>query len=224
MSELRYEIKFTCPEPLLRQARSWLRLHPAGFGIPYPPRWVNSLYFDTPGLLSYQDNLSGSGPRQKLRLRWYGDLTPTIERPVLELKLRDNLLGRKERQPLPGALRLDQPFALLMAALLEAVPSGWQRRLQSAAQPTVITRYRRDYYQSADGRLRATLDYRIAVYDQRLAPCPNLTRCVPPLDLLVIELKAAPDHFELLQEAANAMPLRRARSSKYASGLFRAAL
>ncbi len=222
MSELRYEIKFTCPEPLLPQVRSWLRLHPAGFRIAYPPRWVNSLYFDTPGLLSYQDNLSGSGPRQKLRLRWYGDLALCAQRPVLELKLKDNLLGDKERQPLLGPVCFDQPFAQLVASLLKAAPPRWQLRLQSAGQPALITRYQRDYYRSAEGHLRATLDYQVVVYDQRLGVRPNLTRLVPPLGLLIVELKAGPDHFEALQEAANALPLRRSRNSKYAGGLFTA--
>lgn len=222
MSELRYEIKFTCPDPLLPQARSWLRLHPAGFRIAYPPRWVNSLYFDTPGLLSFQDNLLGSSHRQKLRLRWYGDLSPCVERPVLELKRKDNLLGDKERQPLPGAICFDQPFAGLTAQLGAALPPRWQVRLQSARQPALITRYRRDYYESAEGDLRATLDYEMGAYDQRLALRPNLTRPLPPLGLLIVELKAGPDRFEALQEAANALPLRRSRSSKYTSGLFTA--
>lgn len=222
MSELRYEIKFIGPEPLLPQARSWLRLHPSGFRTTYPPRWVNSLYFDTPDLLSYQANLSGSNPRQKLRLRWYGDLATCVERPVLELKLKDNLLGDKERQPLPGTVCFDQPFTQLTASLQEAVPARWQVRLQNVGQPALITRYHRDYYESAEGHLRATLDYQIATYDQRLASRPNLTRREPPRGLLVVELKAGPDHFEALQEAANAVPLRRSRSSKYAGGLFTA--
>lgn len=221
MSELRYEIKFTCSESLLSQARSWLRLHPAGFRTTYPPRWVNSLYFDTPDLLSYQNNMIGSTPRQKLRLRWYGDIAPSVERPVLELKLKDNLIGDKERQSLPGAVHLDRPFARLTSDIVRMTPPRWQVRLQSAGQPVLITRYCRDYYQSAEGHLRATLDYRVVIYDQRLSSRPNLTRLMPPQGQVIIELKAAPDHFEALQEAANALPLRRSRSSKYAGGLFR---
>jgi hypothetical protein len=222
MSELRYEIKFTCPEPLLPQVRSWIRLHPAGFRSTYPPRWVNSLYFDTPDLLSYQDNLRGSSSRQKLRLRWYGDLACCVERAVLELKLKDNLIGDKKRQPLAGPVHFDQPFARLLESLLKAAPPRWKVRLQSAGQPVLITRYQRDYYQSAEGHLRATLDYHIVTYDQRLTPRPNLTRSAPPRGLLVVELKAGPDHFEALQEAASALPLRRSRNSKYAGSLFTA--
>lgn len=222
MSDLRYEIKFTSPEPLLPQVRSWIRLHAAGFRIAYPTRWVNSLYFDTPGFHSYQDNLSGSSPRQKLRLRWYGDLARRVERPVLELKLKDNLLGDKERQPVLLTVNFDQPFAQFTASLLKVVPPRWQMRLQTTGQPTLVTRYQRDYYQSAEGHLRATLDYQVAIYDQRLAYRPNLNRMIPPRGLLIVELKAGPDHFESLQEAANALPLRRSRNSKYAGGLFTA--
>ena len=77
--DLRYEIKLVCSPHLLAQARSWIRLHPAGFVVAYPPRCVNSLYLDTPHLSSLNDNLGGVSYRRKLRLRWY-DARP-IGRP-----------------------------------------------------------------------------------------------------------------------------------------------
>jgi hypothetical protein len=222
MSKQRYEIKFTCAASLLPQARSWLRLHPAGFRIAYPPRWVNSLYFDTAGLASYQDNIVGVSERQKLRLRWYGTLGPQIEQGMLELKRKENLLGDKLQRPLTEALDLQQPFRELQKTLAAMVQPVWRQRLQTANQPTLLTRYRRDYLEAAEGHLRATIDYQVERYDQRLSLRPNLSRLLPPSDILIIELKAGPEHFAALQEAANALPVRRSRSSKYAGGLFTA--
>jgi hypothetical protein len=53
---LRYELKLVCEAPYLAQARSWLRLHPEGFRVAFPPRMVNSLYLDTPHLNSFNAN------------------------------------------------------------------------------------------------------------------------------------------------------------------------
>ena len=55
----RYELKLVCDARYLDQARSWMRLHPAGLRVAYPPRRVNSLYFDTPGLGGLETNLQG---------------------------------------------------------------------------------------------------------------------------------------------------------------------
>ena len=93
---LRYELKLVCEPHRLAQARSWIRLHPARFVVAYPPRRVNSLYLDTPDLSSLGENLAGVSDRQKLRLRWYGDSVRAIE-PLLELKQKRNLLGRKKQ-------------------------------------------------------------------------------------------------------------------------------
>ena len=71
--ELRYELKLVCGGHHLAQARSWIRLHRAGLVTAYPPRRVNSLYLDTPGLGGLRDNLDGLAQRTKVRWRWYGE-------------------------------------------------------------------------------------------------------------------------------------------------------
>ena len=71
-----------------------LKVHPAGFTEPYPPRQVNSVYFDTHDYGAYAENLLGSSPRRKVRLRWYGDRGDPAA-AHLEVKCRRNRLGRK---------------------------------------------------------------------------------------------------------------------------------
>lgn len=39
----------------------------------FPPRYVNSIYFDTPDLRSYEQGVEGDFSREKLRLRWYSE-------------------------------------------------------------------------------------------------------------------------------------------------------
>ena len=215
---LRYELKLVCDPHRLAPARSWIRLHPAGFVVAYPPRRVNSLYLDTPHLSSFDDNLAGVSERQKLRLRWYGEDVRGIE-PVLELKQKRDLLGRKKQVRLPCKLDLTCSWRQIIKIVQTCAGPEWRVLLQAADQPTLFNHYQREYYATSDGALRATLDYACAAYDQRLSLRPNLRVLLPITDRVVIEIKAAPEHAERLQEAVAQFPVPRTRNSKYTGGL-----
>jgi hypothetical protein len=215
---LRYELKLVCNPHRLAQARSWVRLHPAGFVVAYPPRRVNSLYFDTPHLSSFDENLMGVSARQKLRLRWYGEDVRGIE-PVLELKQKRDLLGRKKQVRLSCKLDLTCSWREILGAVRACVEPEWRVLLQTADQPVLFNRYQREYYATPDGALRVTLDYACAAYDQRLSLRPNLRVQFPVADRVVIELKAAPEQADRLQEAVAQFPAMRTRNSKYAGSL-----
>jgi len=217
-SSPRYELKLNVAEQMLDQARGWLRLHPAAFRATFPPRPVNNLYFDSTDLDSWQANLSGISRRQKVRLRWYGPQTPTTSQPVLELKAKENLLGYKKQETLDCTLDWSRPFADLLRTMRAAADPDWFPWLNSAVQPVLINHYRREYYATPDGLLRATLDYRLTAFDQRLSPRPNFTRRSPLESLLIIELKAAPEQSGDLQAAMGHFPLPRRRHSKYVTG------
>jgi hypothetical protein len=215
---MRYELKLVCAPHRLAQARSWIRLHPAGFGVAYPPRRVNSLYFDTPHLSSFGENLAGVSERQKLRLRWYGEDVKDIA-PVLELKQKRNLLGRKKQARLPCRLDLASTWREILATVRACTEPEWRVLLQTMGQPTLLNHYQREYYATPDGALRVTLDYACAAYDQRLSLRPNLRVSLPVADRVVIEIKAALEQAERLQEAAAQFPALRTRNSKYAGSL-----
>jgi hypothetical protein len=215
---LRYELKLVCDPHRLAQARSWIRLHPAGFVVAYPPRRVNSLYLDTPHLSSFDENLTGVSERQKLRLRWYGESVREIE-AVLELKQKRNLLGQKKRVQLSCKLDLTSPWREILGAVRACVESDWRVLLQTADQPTLFNHYQREYYAAPDGALRVTLDYACAAYDQRLSLRPNMRVPLPVADRVVIEIKAAVEQAEQLQEAVAQFPALRTRNSKYVGSL-----
>jgi hypothetical protein len=226
-SELRYEIKLVCEPHRLAQARSWIRLHPAGFLVAYPPRQVNSLYLDTLHLRSLTDNLEGLSARRKLRMRWYGDrmtyVPPVMDiQPVLELKEKRNLLGRKKRCVLPCALDLTLPWTQVLEMVRANVGPEWQVMLQTVDQPTLLTHYQREYYVTPDGAIRVTLDFAQVAYDQRLAPRPNLRVRLPIADTVVIEIKTAQEHAGQLHQVAACFPALRSRHSKYTRGLLTA--
>lgn len=219
VAEKRYELKLVCAAAYLPQARLWLRRHPAAFRQAYPPRTVHNLYFDSPDLQSLRANLAGVSRRKKVRLRWYGCPGDRISNPVLEVKRKENMVGDKVRYRLPPTLDLSQPYADLRRVITAALPAAVLPLWTAVSQPTLLNRYQRDYLVSPDGVLRATLDYDLVAYDQRLAMRPNRRRPLPLTPLIVIEVKAPPDAGDRLRDAMRHFPLPRSRNSKYASGV-----
>ena len=216
--DLRYEIKMVCDRPWLAQARSWIRLHPAGFRVAYPPRFVSNLYLDTPHLSSLNENLEGLSARQKLRLRWYGTEVTDVE-ALLELKQKRNLLGSKRQCLLPCRLDLRLPWAETLSVVRASVPLEWRILLQAADRPTVLNRYLREYYVTPDGGVRVTLDSDQVACDQRLVPRPAAGVRLPIADTVVLEVKASAEHAERVEEVVAQFPLPRSRNSKYVRSL-----
>lgn len=219
-SNLRYELKLASDNLSPAQARTWLRLHPEGFQVAYPTREINNLYLDTFDLKNFNDNLTGLSARQKLRLRWYGVLEGSlVVNPVLELKLKENMLGEKKRQQLAMVLDMTRPYAEILKGIRSHVDQQWRSRLLAFTRPALINRYRREYYVSPDGAVRATIDYDLISYDQRIGSRPNLDRRLPLPAQVVIEVKSAPEHYQRLQRVMGYFPIPRTRSSKYVSGV-----
>ncbi len=218
-ADLRYEIKLTWDAHGLAQARSWIKLHPAGFVVAYPPRRVNSLYFDTLDLNSLNENLAGVIERQKLRLRWYGNLTTAVDNPVLELKQKRNQLGVKKQRQLPCKLDLALPWSDIIRSIRAHAGADWKTLLQTVQNPTLINSYQREYYVTADGAVRITLDYAQTAFGQRFALRPNLFARLLIPDNVVIEIKTPQDCEDRLHEIACWFPVRRSRNSKYTNSL-----
>lgn len=218
-TDWRYELKFTCRAGALAQVRNWIRLHFEGFRTAYPARVVNNIYLDTLDLNRLNANLSGLSKKQKLRIRWYGT---EVDKSILELKYKDNWLGGKKRFPLSIAIDLSQTWSQILARVTADVPTSWQHLLEKTNQPTLLNRYRREYYVTPDGEIRATIDYDQEVYDQILSPRPNLRRRLRIEEMLVIELKGDSSQSERLQHVGSQFPIRLSRNSKYANSLLTA--
>lgn len=220
LGDYRYEFKLASEGLLPAQARSWIRLHPQGFRRAYPARVVNNLYFDTNDLQSFNDNLAGTSLRRKLRVRWYGPGEGSYVRfPVLELKMKENMLGAKKQQPLDLTLDLARPYREIWQMITSQLGAEWRAHVFAPIYPTLINRYWREYYVSPDEAIRVTLDYDLQAYEQRMFGRPNLARRMPLQDVTIIEVKAALQHEERVQQVMGQFPIQRGRSSKYVSGL-----
>ena len=215
----RYEIKMETEQLMLPQLLSWLRVHPAGFYKAYPERQVNNVYFDTPHLSSFAENLSGVSVRRKMRLRWYGKEAENIQ-ATLEIKCKRNLHGWKKSQRLSKPLNLhNTSWVDLREFIRGELKPDIQSQFDSACWPVMLNQYQREYYLSFDGTVRITIDFSQAVYDQTLYAFPNLSFPVPPSDKVVVEVKADTTHQESLAEMIADIPLRVSKHSKYALGM-----
>ena len=216
--DYRYEVKFALPESSQSLVTSWVRLHPAGFRQAYPPRQVNSLYFDSHDWGNLREQQAGLAARSKLRLRWYGQDISRAD-GMLELKGKRGVVGTK------ASCRVE-PFDLAGTSWQEVCRHIARQDLGPLAAafatcrcPALLNHYRRQYYVSADGEVRLTVDTRLAAYDQATSPVPNLRRPLPACSAIVVELKALACHGSRLQHIASQLPLRSTAFSKYATGL-----
>jgi hypothetical protein len=216
--DARYEIKFVADAIRYREIEQWIRLHPAGFRSAYPPRRVNNTYFDTPDLYAFAENLSGTSARAKVRLRWYGE-TDRPDSTVLEVKRRRNHLGWKLHYP-GGPLDLGaHRWLALRRQLRKSLSPEGRLWLDSHPQPVLINRYHRQYFDTPEGNLRATLDWHQTVFDQRFAAHPNLRSPANLPDTLVVEIKFPREDNDLGARVVDGIPIRVSRNSKYMVGV-----
>jgi hypothetical protein len=217
-ADARYEVKFVADATRYRELERWIRLNPAGFRTSYPPRRVNNVYFDTPDLFAFAENLSGASTRSKVRLRWYGE-TDRPESTVLEVKRRRNHLGWKNHYPAGPMDFRSHRWLKLRRDLRSALSPEGRLWLDSHPQPILINRYDRQYFESPEGNIRATLDWRQGVFDQRLKARPNVRNRANLPDTLVVEVKFEHGDHARGSEVVAGIPVRVSRNSKYMIGV-----
>jgi len=215
----RRELKIAIDREDRHWAGSLVRMHPAGFQATYPGRWVNNVYFDSPSLQNYEDNVAGIANRRKVRLRWYGELEGGST-PVLELKLRKNGWGWKVRYSIDALEQVaGRSWGDLLALLTESMEPGDRPALEEDRVPILVNRYYREYYRSMWGECDLTVDTGYRFFDQRLASRPNLSHPVPTARGMVIELKFPAGGEQAVREIASRFPFRLTKSSKYVLGV-----
>ncbi len=215
----RYEVKMTCNAVHLDRVRSWIQFHPAAFFTTYPPRQVNSLYFDGLEGESFEDNLIGVSQRNKLRLRWYGDSLRYVH-GFLELKSKSGHLGRKAFFPLEAKFDLNRmSLSEVVQRLREEVDGPFAFWLDQFPQPYLITSYRRQYYETMDRQVRLTIDTGSVAYDQLLQTMPNITLPTPSQEI-VMEVKADMVFAQRIADVLAMLPrLWVSKNSKYVNGV-----
>ena len=189
------------------------------FSKPFPPRYVNNIYFDTPKFQNYSDNVVGAMQRKKFRIRWYGDQFGLVEKPVLEIKIKEGLAGAKEYFPL-SPFTLEQGFSEKSIRKLIDQSEIPMMILETLKQfvPTLLNQYHRTYYLSADHKFRLTLDSKL-IYT-RIARHQNyFMRKVTDHRKVIMELKYDVDKDVEFSRISTFFPFRMTKSSKYVDGI-----
>ncbi len=201
---MRYERKFPIAHLTAEEVASILRSQPALFTEIHEERHVTSLYLDTLDGAAYAESVAGIAARRKVRIRTYGD-PPAWDRPTLELKIKQGHVGHKQRYPLaPLDLSVGVGPCLDASDLPPLVYAE-----AAALRPVTLNTYRRRYYLSADGRLRATIDRDLSARRWDSGATLDDRRVV------VLELKYAAEDDAVARDVIGRLPFRLGRNSKF---------
>ncbi len=212
----RFEAKCTFAPQHLDRVLTWVRLHRSGLYEAHPERIVRNVYFDDFDLGSWRENLSGQSVRTKVRYRWYG-ADPEPGAGALELKHKRETLGRKDVQTFTESpFRSAEPWQAFVARIRAALRP--ELRVVFDEKPVVVltNAYRRRYFESADRRVRVTVDTELAAFDQWHARSFRRDRKLPLPPVSVLEVKVRADDVRALQAVLAGAPARATRFSKYA--------
>lgn len=216
----RYEVKIVFEESRLDEIRAGVLSHPVGFFETYPAREVNNIYFDTPDYARFYENTDGLCSRKKYRLRWYGE-TNKFEKSVFEIKIKRNRFNHKVSNPIDAVINLESmEWNEIIMIIRDNLAPDIALQFDTNFIPTVINRYKREYYESFDRAVRITLDYSQRSYLQ-YGGAPNIFDASPSEHYMTIEIKADMNNAASITEVFEHLPYRAYKNSKYVNSLKR---
>ncbi len=218
-STARFELKCVAGQDEASTLTRWLDEQPLAFRPTYPARTVQSLYFDSMQFGSVEDNLAGIADRTKVRVRWYGDSTD-VRHARFEVKWKKNRLGVKISHPVELHAALDSlPFTELTECIRELLPAEAKPLFERMSEPVLTTRYRRRYFESGDGQVRATLDGQIQIFDQYEFSILNADLPAISPEVAILEVKYPASIDSRVRASMESLPTRLSRFSKYTVGV-----
>lgn len=205
---MRFERKYRIEGKPAATVKQLLRYHPASFRELYPDRQVNNVYFDTPALETFHQNVYGKNERKKFRVRWYGERVDAADQARFEIKIKHNELGEKESFSvegfaLPGLDALTKHVNELSAPML--------------LRPVLLNAYLRSYLISKDGRFRVTIDREMRYHS--LLASYGFRQYQIADDAVIVEVKYEEEDDEWAPFITQHMPFRQAKHSKYVQGV-----
>lgn len=215
----RYERKFFVSQLTKEEIESIVQLHPAMFSEIYHRRYINNIYLDTNDFSNYVDSIDGLACRVKVRIRWYKELFGTVEKPVLEMKIKKGLLGRKVSYPIRPFL-FDDNFSsecILKTFRESEIPDLIKTKI-FFLKPVLLNRYNRRYFQSADGNYRITIDDSLVFYRYNNLKNSFLNK-VADRNNTILEIKYDNGNESEAKKITNFFPFRINRISKYLDGI-----
>jgi len=213
---LRFERKYKAEHLDFDAVQQMIRIHPTGFRKIFPDRQVNNIYLDTEDLTTYKENVMGIAERKKFRIRWYGENLKTIDQPIFEIKLKNNLLGSKVSNPFPTFNLQDFYFSNFKKNKNNSLVQSFSKA-EKNLRPVLLNSYLRSYYGSPDGKFRITIDRHLRYFS--LLHSFSFNKYLIQDQGLVIELKYDESLDNQTDRITQHFPFRLTKSSKYVTGV-----
>jgi hypothetical protein len=143
-----------------------------------------------------------------------------IENPVLELKIKNNELGKKLLFPLKP-FRLDSNFSvdyLYNEVFLKSNLPKWLIEELKFRYTALLNSYERKYFMCADKTHRITLDYNLIFFKIKQKD-NTFNEKIMDNKNIILELKYERKDDEKTSDLTNYFPFRLSKNSKYVSGI-----
>lgn len=201
------------------QAEVLIKQIPGFFSEIYNQRFINNIYFDTPDLKFFSENVLGKDSRQKFRIRWYGDLFGEIIRPVLEVKIKSGLAGSKKSYILKPFIfqKNDKLESIKNSLAISELPYEIAEEMKSL-WPQLTNRYKRKYFRSYNKIFRITLDSNIQYFNINKHHNSFINQIKDDSNR-IIELKYDVENDNDAGFITNGFPFRLSKNSKYVNGI-----
>lgn len=214
----RYERKFVFLPQAHKNVQMILKTNPSIFREIYSRRRVNSVYFDTENLRFFYENIDGVANRVKIRLRWYGDLFGHINNPTLELKIKNGHIGHKLLYKIDDFKFNKSDLSSSISEIIRnsSLPMKIKNQFKFI-KPTILTRYKREYYISFNRHIRATLDSNIESFG--FQSNLNIDDNAQAEHQVILELKYPVKYDEEASSIASFFNHRLNKNSKYVNAV-----
>ena len=219
VSNIRFERKFLFQRCHVQDIIQSVHRNSYGFQEIFHKRKVNNIYFDDSNYNYYKQNVEGVADRKKLRLRWYGEDTLTIENPTIEVKKKMGEAGDKDSFRLKGAsfdLAAQTPSKVHQLLIPLTRQHVAVHHALKKLQPALINTYERRYFLSFCGRFRITVDFNQAFYNPNYTVLQHSERNINDI---VLELKYAVADDNEARQVSQQIKTRLSKNSKYVNGM-----
>jgi len=215
--DARYEVKMVAQVAFYHRLMMHMRMDRGAIRQLYPPRRIQSIYFDTHDNQALEENLAGISHREKVRFRWYGEHATGV-RGTLERKVRENMLGWKDLLKIDEEVDVEgTPRRDFTKWLRGHLTPAWDDVPMRDQQPVQWISYQREYFanEAATGPIRITIDRDLRTWDQRYRRNISRSYRSPTPDVMIVEAKCQAADYPALKELIERFPMQVDRCSKF---------
>ncbi len=233
MQRQRFEFKYLLDEEKALDVRAYvahrLELDESGVGKPNYSYAVNSLYLDSPALMTFWDWVNSNRNRFKLRMRYYDEKPTTplfleIKRRVSGCILKQRCAIKKSaiQMVLDGQIPPPELMVSREAKQRDALENFVAMVTRMDARPMALVTYLREAYIDPENEgVRVTLDRQVRIGPRETADLTvEMEKYVQPFGHnVILELKFTNRFPDWFGDMVRALCLSRSAAAKYCEGM-----